>query len=149
MTNRTSEPNVAAIQEMLHSLNAAVLEHYNSSHNARTAEEEVFLAAIAPRSELSIITKDDVTCFLPCYEDGAALLTFSSSPFIAFYCPAQVLRHTGKYYLTGPVVFSRLGANGEIKSVTTHDLYQIQNYLAEHSVTLMSDGQEMTCIQLD
>ncbi len=109
----------------------------------------VYLAAIAPDMELTIITLDEAPDILPCFEEGDALISVKGAPLFISYNPAQVLKLAGKRYLTGPVIFYRTDGHSTIVSLTVEDIYRFQTYLESHSTTLMADGQKLTCICID
>ncbi len=110
---------------------------------------EVYLAAIAPDMELTIITLDEAPGILPCFEEDDACLNLSNTSLLLCYNPAQVLKMGGKHYLTGPVIFCRTDGHSTIVSLTVEDIYRFQTYLESHSTTLMADGQKLTCICID
>ena len=101
------------------------------------AGKDVYLAAIGPDMELTIIMEDD------------ALISVKGAPLFISYNPAQVLKLAGKRYLTGPVIFYRTDGHSTIVSLTVEDIYRFQTYLESHSTTLMADGQKLTCICID
>ena len=101
------------------------------------ASENVYLAAIGPDMELTIIMEDD------------ALISVKGAPLFISYNPAQVLKLAGKRYLTGPVIFYRTDGHSTIVSLTVEDIHRFQTYLESHSTTLMADGQKLTCICID
>ena len=98
---------------------------------------EVYLAAIAPDMELTIITLDDACLNLP------------NTSLLLCYNPAQVLKMGGKHYLTGPVILVRTNMDGEVISLTIDEVYLFQKYLESHSITLMADDQKLPCICID
>ena len=55
----------------------------------------------------------------------------------------------GKWYLTGPGISYRTDGHSAIVSLTVEDIYRFQTYLESHSITLMADGQKLTCICID
>ena len=110
---------------------------------------EVYLAAIAPDMELTIITLDEAPGILPCFEEDDACLNLPNTSLLLCYNPAQVLKLAGKQYLTGPVIFYRTDGHSTIVSLTVEDIYRFQTYLESHSTTLMADGQKLTCICID
>ena len=110
---------------------------------------EVYLAAIAPDMELTVITLDEAPGFLPCFEEDDACLNLPDTSLLLCYNPAQVLKLAGKRYLTGPVIFYRTDGHSTIVSLTVEDIYRFQTYLESHSTTLMADGQKLTCICID
>ena len=110
---------------------------------------EVYLAAIAPDMELTIITLDEAPDILPCFEEDDACLNLPDTSLLLCYNPAQVLKLAGKRYLTGPVIFYRTDGHSTIVSLTVEDIYRFQTYLESHSTTLMADGQKLTCICID
>ena len=104
---------------------------------SEAAGKDVYLAAIGPDMELTIIMEED------------ALITVKGAPLFISYNPAQVLKLAGKRYLTGPVIFYRTDGHSAIVSLTVEDIYRFQTYLESHSTTLMADGQKLTCICID
>ena len=110
---------------------------------------EVYLAAIAPDMELTVITLDEAPGILPCFEEDYACLNLPNTSLLLCYNPAQVLKLAGKRYLTGPVIFYRTDGHSTIVSLTVEDIYRFQTYLESHSTTLMADGQKLTCICID
>ena len=75
--------------------------------NGRKKPGEVYLAAIAPDMELTIITLDEAPGILPCFEEDDACLNLPNTSLLLCYNPAQVLKMGGKHYLTGPVILVR------------------------------------------
>ena len=57
---------------------------------------EVYLAAIAPDMELTIITLDEAPGILPCFEEDDACLNLPNTSLLLCYNPAQVLKMGGK-----------------------------------------------------
>ena len=110
---------------------------------------EVYLAAIAPDMELTVITLEEAPGILPCFEEDDAYLNLPNTSLLLCYNPAQVLKLAGKRYLTGPVIFYRTDGHSTIVSLTVEDIYRFQTYLEDHSTTLMADGQKLTCICID
>ena len=113
------------------------------------ASENVYLAAIGPDMELTIIVEEDAPSILPCFDEEDALIAVKGAPLFISYNPAQVLKLAGKQYLTGPVIFYRTDGHSTIVSLTVEDIYRFQTYLEDHSITLMADGQKLTCICID
>ena len=98
---------------------------------------EVYLAAIAPDMELTIITLDEAPGILPCFEEDDACLNLPNTSLLLCYNPAQVLKMGGKHYLTGPVILARTNMDGEVVSLTIDEVYLFQKYLESHSSTPM------------
>ena len=110
---------------------------------------EVYLAAIAPDMELTVITLDETPDILPCFDEDDACLNLPDTSLLLCYNPAQVLKMGGKHYLTGPVILVRTNMDGEVISLTIDEVYLFQKYLASHSITLMADDQKLPCICID
>ena len=53
---------------------------------------EVYLAAIAPDMELTVITLDEAPGILPCFEEDDACLNLPDTSLLLCYNPAQVLK---------------------------------------------------------
>ena len=109
----------------------------------------LYLAAIGPDMELTIIMEEDAPSVLPCFDEDDALISVKGAPLFISYNPAQVLKLAGKHYLTGPVILVRTNMDGEVISLTIDEVYLFQKYLASHSITLMADDQKLTCICID
>ena len=107
---------------------------------------EIYLAAIAPDMELTVITLDEATGILPCFDEDNACVNLPDSTLMLCYNPVQVLELGGKHYLTGPVILMRIDMDGDIISLSMDELYRFQKYLAGHSITLMADDQKLPCI---
>ena len=110
---------------------------------------EVYLAAIAPDMELTVITLDEAPGILPCFDEDDACLNLPNTSLLLCYNPAQVLKMGGRHYLTGPVILVRTNMDGEVISLTIDEVYLFQKYLASHSITLMADDQKLPCICID
>ena len=110
---------------------------------------EIYLAAIAPDMELTVITENEVPDILPCFDEDDAYLNLPDTSLLLCYNPAQVLKLAGKHYLTGPVILVRTDIDGDILSLTIDQVYLFQKYLMRHSVTLMADGQKLPCICME
>ena len=113
------------------------------------AGKDAYLAAIGPDMELTIIMEEDAPHILPCFDEEDATITIKGAPLFISYNPAQVLTLAGKHYLTGAVIFYRTDSSGRIVSLTVEDIYRFQSYLEMQSVTLVADGQKLTCICID
>ena len=126
----------------------SVLNHAASS-GRREPDDNIYLAAIAPDMELTVIMQEDAPHILPCFDEDDDIITIKGAPLYISYNPAQVLTLAGKHYLTGAVIFYRTDNSGHIVSLTVEDIYRFQNYLEMQSVTLMADGQKLPCICID
>ena len=113
------------------------------------ASENVYLAAIGPDMELTIIVEEDAPSILPCFDEDDALISVKGAPLFISYNPAQVLKMGGKHYLTGPVILARTNMDGRVISLTIDEVYLFQKYLESHSITLMADDQKLPCICID
>ena len=86
------------------------------------AGKDVYLAAIGPDMELTIIMEEDAPSVLPCFDEDDALISVKGAPLFISYNPAQVLKLAGKRYLTGPVIFYRTDGHSTIVSLTVEDV---------------------------
>ena len=59
---------------------------------ANRGSGEVYLAAIAPDMELTVITLDETPGILPCFEEDDACLNIPNTSLLLCYNPAQVLK---------------------------------------------------------
>ena len=126
----------------------SVLNHA-ASPGRHKPDANIYLAAIAPDMELTIIMEEDAPNILPCFEEDDACLNLPNTSLLLCYNPAQVLKMGGKHYLTGPVILVRTNMDGEVISLTIDEVYLFQKYLASHSITLMADDQKLPCICID
>ena len=120
-----------------------------ASRLSEMASENVYLAAIGPDMELTIIVEEDAPSVLPCFDEDDALISVKGAPLFISHNPAQVLKLAGKRYLTGPVILARTNMDGRVISLTIDEVYLFQKYLASHSITLMADDQKLPCICID
>ena len=120
-----------------------------ASRLSEMASENVYLAAIGPDMELTIIMEEDAPSILPCFDEEDALIAVKGAPLFISYNPAQVLKLAGKHYLTGPVILVRTNMDGEVISLTIDEVYLFQKYLESHSITLMADDQKLPCICME
>ena len=123
--------------------------HICSTLAERRTSGEVYLAAIAPDMELTVVTLDEVSDILPCFDEDDAYLNIPATSLLLSYDPKQVLELGGRHYLTGPVILVRADMDGNIISLTIDEVYIFQKYLESHSVTLMVGGQKMPCICME
>ena len=70
-------------------------------------------------------------------------------PILMSYCPEQVMDIGEESYLVGPMVFFRIDRDGYTVSLQVADLYQLAEFLEEHSVILMQGGESFIAIRLD
>ena len=111
---------------------------------------QVYLAAVGPTRDLSAILLEEAPGILPCFDETDDTFGISKElPVAGCYNPKQVLKMGGKHYLTGPVILVRTNMDGEVISLTIDEVYLFQKYLESHSITLMADGQKLTCICID
>ena len=97
--------------------------HICSTLAERHTSGEVYLAAIAPDMELTVVTLDEVSDILPCFDEDDAYLNIPATSLLLCYNPAQVLKMGGKHYLTGPVILVRTNMDGEVISLTIDEVY--------------------------
>ena len=126
----------------------SVLNHA-ASPGRREPDTNIYLAAIAPDMELTVITLDEVSDILPCFDEDDAYLNIPATSLLLSYNPKQVLELGGRRYLTGPVILVRADMDVNIISLAIDEVYIFQKYLESHSVTLMVGGQKMPCICME
>ena len=118
------------------------------------ASENVYLAAIGPDMELTIIMEEDAPSVLPCFDEGDDLISVKGAPMFISYNPAQVLNLAGKRYLTGPVIFYRTDApapsepvfpqkENEPLKVDRQQILEIANN--RYHAKQLADGAAMLC----
>ena len=110
---------------------------------------EVYLAAIAPDMELTIITLDEAPGILPCFEEDDACLNLPNTSLLLCYNPAQVLKMGGKHYLTGPVIFYRTDGHSTIVSLTVEDPGQCDGQSGYGVTTLDAVVESIVCMKFE
>ena len=90
---------------------------------------EVYLAAIAPDMELTVITLDEAPGILPCFEEDDAYLNLPNTSLLLCYNPAQVLKMGGKHYLMTRRSFAK--RSGQIAAENAKFILNMQ--FSEHS----------------
>ena len=63
------------------------------------AGRDVYLAAIGPDMELTIIMEEDAPSVLPCFDEDDALITVKGAPLFISYNPAQVIKLLDQWQL--------------------------------------------------
>ena len=74
----------------------SVLNHA-ASPGRHKPDANIYLAAIAPDMELTIIMEEDAPHILPCFDEEDATITIKGAPLFISYNPAQVLTLAGKH----------------------------------------------------
>ena len=104
---------------------------------SEAASKDVYLAAIGPDMELTIIMEEDAPSVLPCFDEDDALISVKGAPLFISYNPAQVLKLAGKRYLTGPVIFYRTDGHSAIVSLTVEDASE------DNMLCVTNDGRKI------
>ena len=132
---------VCAIETILNSLLA--------DSSPPVSERPLYLATASPEMPLSVIRLVGAPDYLPCFDDGGLLYGIPGLPILMSYCPEQVMDIGEESYLVGPMVFFRIDHIGNTVSLQVADLYQLAEFLEEHSVILMQGGESFIAIRLD
>ena len=113
------------------------------------SERPLYLATASPEMPLSVIRLEDAPDYLPCFDEADLLYGIPGLPILMSYCPEQVIDIGEESYLVGPMVFFRIDRDGCTVSLQVADLYQLAEFLEEHSVILMQGGESFIAIRLD
>ena len=141
ITTRQVYEKVCAVEKML----KECLEMPPSSASAK----QRYLAVAGPDLPLSVIRLEDAPDFLPCFDEADLLYGLRDIPVMMSYCPDQVLQIGEEFYLTGPMIFFRIGSDGSMVSLNVEDLYYLAEFLESHSVVLMTGPDSFVGIRLD
>ena len=120
-----------------------------ASRLTEMASENVYLAAIGPDMELTIIVEEDAPSILPCFDEDDALISVKGAPLFISYNPAQVLKMGGKHYLTGPVIFYRTDGHSTIVSLTVEDPGQCDGQSGYGVTTLDAVVESIVCMKFE
>ena len=120
-----------------------------ASRLTEMASENVYLAAIGPDMELTIIMEEDAPSILPCFDEDDALISVKGAPLFISYNPAQVLKLAGKRYLTGPVIFYRTDGHSTIVSLTVEDPGQCDGQSGYGVTTLDAVVESIVCMKFE
>lgn len=120
-----------------------------ASRLTEMASENVYLAAIGPDMELTIIVEEDAPSILPCFDEDDALIAVKGAPLFISYNPAQVLKMGGKHYLTGPVIFYRTDGHSTIVSLTVEDPGQCDGQSGYGVTTLDAVVESIVCMKFE
>ena len=137
---------VCAIETILNSLLA---DSRTPISGPPVSECPIYLATAGPDIPLSIIRLEDASDYLPCFDEADLLYGIPGLPVLMSYCPEQVMDIGEESYLVGPMVFFRIDRDGYTVSLQVADLYQLAEFLEEHSVILMQGGESFIAIRLD
>ena len=138
---------VCALETML----KAHLDNKKSVPDQRSlmSERPLYLATAGPDVPLSVICLEDAPDYLPCFDEADLLYGVPGLPILMSHCPEQVMDIGEEAYLVGPMVFFRINHVGETVSLQVADLYQLAEFLEEHSVVLMQGGESFVAVRLD
>ena len=139
---------VCAIETILNSL-LADSRTPTSDPQSLVTERPLYLATASPEMPLSVIRLEDAPDYLPCFDEADLLYGIPGLPILMSYCPEQVMNIGEESYLVGPMVFFRIDHIGNTVSLQVADLYQLAEFLEEHSVILMQGVESFVAIQLD
>ena len=139
---------VCAIETILNSL-LADSRTPTSDPQSPVKERSLYLATAGPEMPLSVIRLEDASDYLPCFDEADLLYGIPGLPILMSYCPEQVMDIGEESYLVGPMVFFRIDRDGCTVSLQVADLYQLAEFLEEHSVILMQGGESFIAIRLD
>ena len=130
---------VCAIETILNSLLA--------DSGTPMQKRPLYLATAGPEMPLSAIRLEDAPDYLPCFDEADVLYGIPGLPILMSYCPEQVMDIGEGSYLVGPMVFFRIDHIGDTVSLQVADLYQLAEFLEEHSVILMQGGESFIAIR--
>ena len=116
---------VCAIETILNSLLA--------DSSTPMQKRPLYLATAGPEMPLSVIRLEDASDYLPCFDEADLLYGIPGLPILMSYCPEQVIDIGEESYLVGPMVFFRIDHIGNTVSLQVADLYQLAEFLEEHS----------------
>ena len=139
---------VCAIETILNSL-LADSRTPTSDPQSLVTERPLYLATAGPEMPLSVIRLEDASDYFPCFDEADLLYGIPGLPVLMSYCPEQVMDIGEESYLVGPMVFFRIDRDGYTVSLQVADLYQLAEFLEEHSVILMQGGESFVAIRLD
>ena len=137
---------VCAIETVLNSLLA---DSSPPVSGPPVSDRPIYLATAGPEMPLSVIRLEDAPGYLPCFDEADLLYGIPGLPVLMSYCPEQVMDIGEESYLVGPMVFFRIDHIGNTVSLQVADLYQLAEFLEEHSVILMQGGESFVAIRLD
>ena len=137
---------VCAIETILNSLLA---DSSTPVSGPLVPERPLYLATAGPEMPLSVIRLEDAPDYLPCFDEADLLYGIPGLPILMSYCPEQVIDIGEESYLVGPMIFFRIDHIGNTVSLQVADLYQLAEFLEQHSVILMQGGESFVAIRLD
>lgn len=153
MNNTISFETAKTIEQMSYKIDrmdSTVTNFFDTVNRILNQPYAVYLAAVAPDMELTVILLEEAADILPCFDEADLCFEITAeTPVLACYDPRQVITLNGKRHLSGPVIFTRIDENGDYISLTTEDLYTVQTFLEQHSITLMEGRSKLPCICMD
>ena len=126
-----------------------ILNRLLADSSPPVSERPLYLATAGPEMPLSVIRLEDASDYLPCFDEADLLYGIPGLPILMSYCPEQIMDIGEESYLVGPMIFFRIDHIGNTVSLQVADLYQLAEFLEEHSVILMQGVESFVAIQLD
>ena len=147
--NKTKPTLAQQTYEKVCALETMLKAHLDGKPPVASTDKQPFLAAAAPDEALAVIRLADAPDYLPCFDEADLLYGIPGLPILMSYCPEQVMDIGEESYLVGPMIFFRIDRDGYTVSITADDLYQLAEFLDEHSLMVVADGTVLPAIRLD
>lgn len=108
----------------------------------------ILMVAAIPGQPIQIVTEKEAEQILPCFNEDDEIIDAFDTGLVMSYDRRHLLKLGGEEYLIGPAILSAMDENGLYLLLDSLNVQKVREWIAEHTVTLCSDGKELSAIRL-
>lgn len=123
-------------------------EEKEDADEPEVIEPPVVMMTVIPGSAPKMASPEETAGFLDCFGDSDEICVLTELNVLVSYDEKQLIQLSSGNYLVGPAVFFNVDEEGNDISLEAAELYNIQKYIEDNTVTLKNDTQEITAISL-
>lgn len=123
-------------------------EEKENADEPEVIEPPVVMMTVIPGSAPKMASPEEAAGFLDCFGESDEICVLTELNVLVSYDEKQLIQLSSGNYLVGPAVFFNVDEEGNDISLEAAELYNIQKYIEDNTVTLKNDTQEITAISL-
>lgn len=123
-------------------------EEKGNADEPEVIEPPVVMMTVIPGSVPKMASPEEAAGFLDCFGESDEICVLTELNVLVSYDEKQLIQLSSGNYLVGPAVFFNVDEEGNDISLEAAELYNIQKYIEDNTVTLKNDTQEITAISL-
>lgn len=123
-------------------------EEKEDADEPEVIEPPVVMMTVIPGSVPKMASPEEAAGFLDCFGESDEICVLTELNVLVSYDEKQLIQLSSGNYLVGPAVFFNVDEEGNDISLEAAELYNIQKYIEDNTVTLKNDTQEIMAISL-